>query len=46
MKIMKVVDVPAEDLTEEDLVTLDRNKLIEVIRELQHKVNHAHDYTH
>lgn len=46
MKVMRVVEVPAEDLTDHDLLTLNSEQLIEVIKELQYKVNHAHDYTH
>lgn len=45
IKIVKEVDVPAEDLTTEELETLTCVQLIEVIKDLQYKVNHAHDYT-
>ena len=45
IKIVKEVDVPAEDLTTEELETLTCVQLIEVIKDLQCKVKHAHDYT-
>ena len=45
IKIVKEVDVPAEDLTTEELETLTCVQLLEVIKDLQCKVKHAHDYT-
>lgn len=46
MKIIKEVDIKAENLKDEDLKRMTRVQLIEAFKELQHEFNRSDIYCH